>query len=152
MTYLCTYFFIFVASLDPLSKNKSRIIIQKCRNFCKQLTLPGRTVQQLPFFKTVWLYTVKLTLCTYNYNILLLLITYVLRRHQYLFILYRISVSQMTTLCSICRSHKIIVKSFLDKFWHILHQDIRNCLYFVCLFAHYVYMSCFYLYIIFPCF
>ena len=79
MTYLCTYFFIFVASLDPLSKNKSRIIIQKCRNFCKQLTLPGRTVQQLPFFKTVWLYTVKLTLCTYNYNILLLLITYVLR-------------------------------------------------------------------------
>jgi hypothetical protein len=72
-------FFIFVDSLDPLSKNKSRIIIQKCRNFCKQLTLPGRTVQQLPFFKTVWLYTVKLTLCTYNYNILLLLITYVSR-------------------------------------------------------------------------
>ena len=79
MTYLCTYFFIFVASLDPLSKNKSRIIIQKCRNFCKQLTLSGRTVQQLPFFKTVRLYTVKLTLCTYNYNILFLLITYVLR-------------------------------------------------------------------------
>ena len=26
--------------------------------FCKQLTLPGRTVQQLPFFKTVRLYTV----------------------------------------------------------------------------------------------
>jgi hypothetical protein len=52
------YFFIFVASVDPLSKNKSRIIIQKCRTFCKQLTLPGRTVQQLPFFKTVRLYTV----------------------------------------------------------------------------------------------
>ena len=52
------YFFIFVASVDPLSKNKSRIIIQKCLNFCKQLTLPGRTVQQLPFFKTVRLYTV----------------------------------------------------------------------------------------------
>jgi hypothetical protein len=43
---------------DPLSKEKSRIIIQKCRNFCKQLTLPGRTVQQLPFFKTVRLSTV----------------------------------------------------------------------------------------------
>ena len=49
------------------------------RHFCKQLTLPGRTVQQLLFFKTVRLYTVQLTLCTYNYNILLLLITYVLR-------------------------------------------------------------------------
>jgi hypothetical protein len=34
-------FLIFVASVDPLSKNKSRIIIQKCWNFCKQLTLPG---------------------------------------------------------------------------------------------------------------
>ena len=31
---------------------------------------------------------------------------------------------------------------------YILHQNIRNCLYFVCLFAHYVYMSGFYLYII----
>jgi hypothetical protein len=31
------------------------------------------------FFKTVRLYTVKITLCTYNYNILLLLIAYVLR-------------------------------------------------------------------------
>ena len=60
MTYLCSIFFIFVASVEPLSKNKSRIIIQKCRNFCKQLTLPGRTVQQLPFFKTVRLYTVGL--------------------------------------------------------------------------------------------
>ena len=58
MTFLCSIYFIFVASVDPLSKNKSRIIIQKCRNFCKQLTLPGRTVQQLPFFKTVRLYTV----------------------------------------------------------------------------------------------
>ena len=65
MTYLCSIFFIFVASVDPLSKNKSRIIIQKCRNFCKQLTLPGRTVQQLPFFKTVRLYTVL----TYQENI-----------------------------------------------------------------------------------
>jgi hypothetical protein len=54
------YFFIFIASVDPLSKNKSWIIIQKCRNFCKQLTLPGRTVQQLPFFKTVRLYTVDM--------------------------------------------------------------------------------------------
>ena len=45
------------ARLKKISKNKSRIIIQKCRNFCKQLTLPGRTVQQLPFFKTVRLYT-----------------------------------------------------------------------------------------------
>ena len=59
MTYLCSIFCIFVASVDPLSKNKSRIIIQKYRNFCKQLTLPGRTVQQLPFFKTVRLYTVN---------------------------------------------------------------------------------------------
>ena len=58
MTYRCSIFCIFVASVDPLSKNKSRIIIQKYRNFCKQLTLPGRTVQQLPFFKTVRLYTV----------------------------------------------------------------------------------------------
>ena len=58
MTYLCSICFICVASVDPLSKNKSRIIIQKCRNFCKQLTLPGRTVQQLPFFKAVRLYTV----------------------------------------------------------------------------------------------
>jgi hypothetical protein len=55
---LCSILFIFVASFDPLSKNKSQMIIQKCRNFCKQLTLPGRTVQQLPFFKTVRLYTV----------------------------------------------------------------------------------------------
>jgi hypothetical protein len=30
----------------------------------------------------------------------------------------------------------------------ILHQNIRNCLYFVCLFAHYVYTNSFYLYII----
>jgi hypothetical protein len=59
MTYLCSIFFIFVASVDPLSKNKSRIIIQKCLKFCKQLTLLGRTVQQLPFFKTVRLYTVR---------------------------------------------------------------------------------------------
>ena len=63
MTYLCSIFFIFVASVDPLSKNKSRIIIQKCRIFCKQLTLPGRTVQQLPFFKTVRLYTVVCQTC-----------------------------------------------------------------------------------------
>ena len=60
MTYLCSIFFIFVASVDPLSKDKSRLIIQKCRNFCKQLTLPGRTVQQLPFFKSVRLYTVTI--------------------------------------------------------------------------------------------
>ena len=58
MTYLCSILFICVASIDPLSKNKSPIIIKKCRNFCKQLTLPGRTVQQLPFFKTVRLCTV----------------------------------------------------------------------------------------------
>ena len=32
----------------------------------------------------------------------------------------------------------------------ILHQNIWNCLYFVCLFAHYVYMSGLYLYIVFP--
>ena len=43
---------------------------------------------------------------------------------------------------------KIIVKSFLDRFLKILHQNIRNCLYVVCVFAHYVYMSGFYLYII----
>ena len=61
MTYLCSIIFIFVTSVDPLSKNKSRIIIQKCRNLCKQLTLPGRTVQQLPFFTTVRLYTVEIT-------------------------------------------------------------------------------------------
>ena len=29
-----------------------------------------------------------------------------------------------------------------------LHQNIWNCLYFDCLFAHYVYMNGFYLYII----
>ena len=34
-----------------LTKDKSRIIIQKCRNFCKQLTLPGRRAQQLRFSK-----------------------------------------------------------------------------------------------------
>jgi hypothetical protein len=33
---------------------------------------------------------------------------------------------------------------------HILNQNIQNCLYFVCVFAHYVYMSGFYLYIILP--
>jgi hypothetical protein len=37
------FFLIFAASVDPLSKNKSRIILQKCWNFCKQLTLPGQT-------------------------------------------------------------------------------------------------------------
>ena len=37
------FYFIFFASVDPLSKNKSRIIIQKCWNFWKQLTLPGQT-------------------------------------------------------------------------------------------------------------
>ena len=58
--------FICVASVDPLSKNKSRIIIQKCWNFCKQLTLPCRTVQQLPFLKTVQLYTVNII---YTYTI-----------------------------------------------------------------------------------
>ena len=42
----------------------------------------------------------------------------------------------------------MIVKSFLDKFEQILHQNIQNCLYFDCLFAHYVYISGFYLYII----
>ena len=36
---------------------------------------------------------------------------------------------------------KIIVKSFLDRFLPILHQNIRNCLYFDCLFTHYVVMS-----------
>jgi hypothetical protein len=44
---------------------------------------------------------------------------------------------------------KIIVKSFLDRFLQMLHQDIRNCLYFDWLFTHYVVMSDFYLYIIF---
>jgi hypothetical protein len=44
----------------------------------------------------------------------------------------------------------IIVKSFLDRIKQIAYQNIRNCLYFVCLFAHYVYMSGVYLYIIFP--
>jgi hypothetical protein len=34
----------------------------------------------------------------------------------------------------------------------VLHQNIQNCLYFVCLFVHYVYMSGFYLYILFPWF
>ena len=75
MTYLCSIFFIFVVSFDPLSKNKSIIIIKKCLNFCKQLTLPGRTVQQLPFFKTIRLYTVlpvcedsgTLFVCVYTY-------------------------------------------------------------------------------------
>ena len=43
---------------------------------------------------------------------------------------------------------KIIVKSFLDRFEQISHQNIQNCLYFDCLFADYVYMSDFYLYII----
>jgi hypothetical protein len=44
---------------------------------------------------------------------------------------------------------KIIVKSFLDRFLQMLHQNIRNCLYFDWLFTHYVVMSDFYLYIIF---
>ena len=35
---------------------------------------------------------------------------------------------------------KIIVKSFLDRFLQILHQNIRNCLYFDWLFTHYVVM------------
>ena len=43
---------------------------------------------------------------------------------------------------------KIIVKSFLDRFLQMLHQNIRNCLYFDWLFTHYVVMSDFYLYII----
>ena len=43
---------------------------------------------------------------------------------------------------------KLIVKSFLDKFLQMLHQNIRNCLYFDWLFTHYVVMSDFYLYII----
>jgi hypothetical protein len=43
---------------------------------------------------------------------------------------------------------KIIVKSFLDRFLQMLHQHIRNCLYFDWLFTHYVVMSDFYLYII----
>ena len=34
-----------------------------------------------------------------------------------------------------------IVKSFLDRFEQILHQNIQNCLYFDCLFAHYVYIQ-----------
>ena len=53
-------FLIFVASVDPLSKNKSRIIIQKCWNFCKQLTLPGQTATSS--LKTVRLYTVLIDL------------------------------------------------------------------------------------------
>jgi hypothetical protein len=44
---------------------------------------------------------------------------------------------------------KIIVKSFLDRFLQMLHQNFRNCLYFDWLFTHYVVMSDFYLYIIF---
>ena len=44
---------------------------------------------------------------------------------------------------------KIIVKSFLDRFLQMLHQNIRNCLNFDWLFTHYVVMSDFYLYIIF---
>jgi hypothetical protein len=36
--------------------------------------------------------------------------------------------------------------------WSHFWINFRNCLYFVCLFAHYVYMSGFYLYIIFPWF
>jgi hypothetical protein len=32
-------FLIFVASVDPLSKNKSRIIIHKCWNFCRNRRL-----------------------------------------------------------------------------------------------------------------
>ena len=47
--------------------------------------------------------------------------------------------------------HIIIVKSFLDRFKTNLHQNIRNCLYFVLLFTH-AYMSGFYLYLIFPWF
>ena len=43
---------------------------------------------------------------------------------------------------------KIIVKLFLDRFLQILHQHIRNCLYFDWLFTHYVVMSDFYKYII----
>ena len=50
------------------------------------------------------------------------------------------------------RFFQIIVKSFLDRIKQILYQNIRNCLYFVCLFAHYVYKSGFYLYIVFPWF
>jgi hypothetical protein len=42
----------------------------------------------------------------------------------------------------------IIVKSFLDRIKQIVYQYIRHCLYFVCLFTHYVYISGFYLYII----
>jgi hypothetical protein len=34
---------------------------------------------------------------------------------------------------------KSIVKSFLDRFYQILHQNIQTCLYFYCLFSHYVY-------------
>ena len=36
---------------------------------------------------------------------------------------------------------KIIVKSFLDRFLQMLHQNIRNCLYFDWLFTHYIVMS-----------
>jgi hypothetical protein len=39
---------------------------------------------------------------------------------------------------------KIIVKSFLDRFLQILHQNIWNCLYFDWLFTHYGVMSDFY--------
>jgi hypothetical protein len=42
----------------------------------------------------------------------------------------------------------IFDQSFLDIFLQMLHQDIRNCLYFDWLFTHYVVMSYFYLYII----
>jgi hypothetical protein len=38
-----------------------------------------------------------------------------------------------------------IMKSFLDRFEQMLHQNIRNCQYFDCLFTHYVVMSDFYL-------
>ena len=152
MTYLCTYFFIFVASLDPLSKNKSRIIIQKCRNFCKQLTLPGRTVQQLPFFKTVWLYTVKLTLCTYNYNILLLLITYVSRPPSIpIYSLQNICVTNDHAMFYLQKSQNDceVISGYILTYLTPRHSELSI---FVCLFAHYVYMSGFYLYIIFPCF
>jgi hypothetical protein len=81
MTYLCSIFFIFVASVDPLSKNKSRIIIQKCRNFCKQLTLPGwyNNSTTTSVFQNCRLYTVisdtyfgSFTIFSFSYKILLL--------------------------------------------------------------------------------
>jgi hypothetical protein len=44
---------------------------------------------------------------------------------------------------------KTTVKPLPEKSQHILHQDTRNCPYFACSSAHHVYMSGFYLYIIF---